>query len=177
VAVVHFRALLVARSRRPTPEESPPAEGKIAAVGGHWDPHRLPESTPRAGTSARRSTWSGERSSRSAISWSSWSISLSISSNSSRAALTVGGRRVGRRVGARLQQPPGGSGERAFSSLSRVGGCRAPTRETATPYYSLHTHAPDQTPMRLLRCDGDLAAPSCYSLTSFHGLSRAAGPK
>jgi len=46
-------------------------------------------------------------------------------------------------------------------TLCRVAGYRrSPLRETATPNYSLNTHAPDQTDLRpqRLHCDYDLTA-------------------
>jgi hypothetical protein len=55
----------------------------------------------------------------------------------------------------------GGSGERARSYLMQGRGLSPlPLRETATPNYSLNTHAPDQTDLRpqRLHCDYDLTA-------------------
>ena len=65
--------------------------------------------------------------------------------------------------------PSAGSGERAFSSLSRVTGYRRSHRSrSGTPNYSPNTHAPDQTLLRPrhFQCSDDLAAPSRLYLSS-----------
>src|SRR5713226_10658258 len=75
-----------------------------------------------------------------------------------------------------------GSGERAAVTLTRVTGYRrSPRGRQRRPIICSNTHAPDQTSSQpqVLQCGSDLAAPDRYDLTlsEFHKVSRAAGPK
>src|SRR6266567_4078818 len=75
-----------------------------------------------------------------------------------------------------------GSGERAAVTLTRVAGYRRSHRgRQRRPIIRSITHAPDQTVVRPrpLHCSFDLAAPAVAILTlsDFHEVSRAAGPK
>ena len=77
---------------------------------------------------------------------------------------------------------PGGSGERAAVTLSRVAGYRRSLRgRQRRPIIRSNTHAPDQTESqpRLRQCRFDLAARAVAILlqSDFHKFSRAVGPK
>ena len=90
---------------------------------------------------------------------------------------------VNSRYPVRHKVPPGGSGERAANSLTRVTGYRRSHRgNRQRPIICSTTHAPDQTrgQPQLLQCELNLTAPSLYysafTRTNFHEILRAAGP-
>src|SRR5208282_277467 len=87
---------------------------------------------------------------------------------------------VDSRYPVRHNFPPGGSGERAASSLSRVTGYRcSPGGERRRPIIRSTTHAPDQTrgQPQLLHCEINLAAPKplpfCLRLRVIDWVSRS----